>query len=79
MLGLRAARATNNLEGLKWASLGILSQAWPKDQANVWQAGLGVSKEVLDKLRAEKRTKEADAFEAALNEAVRRDCVVRVT
>ena len=79
MLGLRAARATNNLEGLKWASLGILGQAWPKEQANVWQAGLGVAKEVLDKLRAEKRTKEADHFLAALNEAVARDCVAIVT
>ena len=79
MLGLRAARATNNLEGLKWASLGILSQAWPKEQADVWQAGMGVAKEVLDKLRSEKRTKEADAFEAALNEAVRRDCVAIVS
>jgi hypothetical protein len=78
MLGLRAARATNNLDGLKWASLGILGQAWPKEQAYVWQAGLGVSKEVLDKLRKEKRTKEADAFEAALNEALRRDCVIIV-
>jgi len=78
MLGLRAARATNNIEGLKWASLGILSQAWPKEQISVWQAGMGVSKEVLDKLRSEKRTKEADAFEAALNEAVRRDCVAIV-
>jgi von Willebrand factor type A domain len=78
MLGLRAARAANDLEGLKWASLGILSQAWPKEQASVWQAGLGVSKEVLDKLRSEKRTKEADAFEAAMNEALQRDCVAIV-
>jgi hypothetical protein len=39
---------------------------------------MGVSKEVLDKLRSEKRTKEADAFEAACNEAVRRDCVAIV-
>jgi tetratricopeptide (TPR) repeat protein len=79
MLGLRAARATDNLEGLKWASLGILSQAWPKEQTNVWQAGVGVANEVLDKLRAEKRTKEADAFETAVNDAKQRDCVVRVT
>ena len=79
MLGLRAARATKDIEGLKWASLGILSQAWPKEQAKVWQDGMGVSKEVLDKLRAEKRTKEADQFLAALNEAVARDCVVIVT
>ena len=79
MLGLRAARAMNDLDGLKWASLGILSQAWPKEQADVWQAGVGVAKEVLDKLRAEKRTKEADEFQAALDEAVARDCVAIVT
>ena len=79
MLGLKVARLTNNLDGLKWASLGILSQAWPKDQISVWNAGLGVSKEVLDKLRAEKRTQEADAFLAQLDQAVRRDCVLVVT
>ena len=79
MLGLKAAGAIRDIEGLKWASLGILGQAWPKEQANVWRAGLGVSKEVLDRLRAEKRTKEADAFLAELDEAVRRDCVIVVT
>ncbi|MCG2684963.1 MAG: hypothetical protein L6306_15270 [Planctomycetales bacterium] len=79
MLGLKAAGAARDIEGLKWASLGILSQAWPKEQANVWRAGLGVSKEVLDRLRAEKRTKEADAFLAELDGAVRRDCVIVVT
>jgi hypothetical protein len=61
---------------LKWTSLGILSQSWPKEQADIWQAGMGVSREVLEKLRAEKRTKEADAFLAQLNDAVQRDCVV---
>ncbi len=79
MLGLKAARKLNDLESLKWVSLGILSQAWPKDQADVWSAGVGVAKEVLDKLKAEKRTKEADAFLAALDQAVVRDCVAVVT
>ncbi len=79
MLGLQAARAANDIDGLKWASVGILSQAWPQQEASVWQAGLGISKEVLDKLRTEKRIKEADAFLAQLDEAVRRDCVAVVT
>jgi hypothetical protein len=79
MLGLKAARAANSLEGLKWASLGILGQAWPKEQASVWQAGMGVAKEVLDKLRAEKRDDEADHFLAACKQAVARDCVAIVT
>jgi hypothetical protein len=79
MLGLRAARTLDDLEGLKWASLGILGQAWPKQQADVWQAGLGVAREVLDRLRAAKRGKEAEAFRAALDAAVQRDCVAIVT
>ena len=78
MLGLKAARATDNIEGLKWASTGILSQAWPKNQEHVWRAGLGVSKEVLDRLVADKKIEEAKAFEAKLDEAVRRDCIIIV-
>jgi hypothetical protein len=79
MLGLRAARATDDLEGLKWASLGILGQAWPKDKTDVWQAGIGVAREVLERLRADKRMEEANAFQAALDKAVARDAVVIVT
>jgi hypothetical protein len=78
MLGLRAARALDDMEGLKWASLGILRQAWSKEQADVWQAGVGVAKEVLDKLHAAKRTKEAKEFQAALDQAVERDCMAIV-
>ena len=80
MLGLRAARALDDLDGLKWASLGILSQAWPKEQADIWQAGMGVAREVLDKLRAEKQTKEADAVPDGLGRGrrprLRGDCHV---
>jgi hypothetical protein len=79
MLGLQTARALGDLDGLKWASAGILSQAWPKEQTDVWRAGLGVANEVLTRLRSEKRTKEADAFMAVLDQAVARDCVAIVT
>jgi hypothetical protein len=58
--------------------VGILSQAWPKDQASVWQAGVGVADEVLAKLTAEKRTQEVEAFRAELDKAVERDCAVIV-
>jgi hypothetical protein len=78
LLGLKAARKTGNLDGLRWASLGILSQAWPKEQASVWKAGVGVADEVLAKLKAENRVKEAEAFRAELDRAVERDCVVVV-
>jgi tetratricopeptide (TPR) repeat protein len=79
MLGLKAARAAGKQEGLRWACLGILSQAWPKDQASVWQAGLGVAQELLDRYQAQNRTKELERFRSELDEAVCRDCVVVVT
>ena len=80
MLGLQAARAIDDLDGLKWASLGILGQAWPKEEEDtVWQAGVGVANEVLGKLRAENRSKEADEFQAAVDQAMQRDCVAIVT
>ena len=79
IFGLRSAKATDNLEGMKWASLGILGQAWPKEHTSVWQAGLGVSRQVLDQLRKEKRDKEAVEFEAAIAGVMQRDCVVVVS
>jgi len=79
LLGLQSAHTMADLDGLKWVSVGILSQAWPKEQTDIWRAGVGVAEEVLARLRAEKRTKEADAFRALLDEAVTRDCVAIVT
>ena len=64
---------------MKWASLGILSQAWPQAQTDVFQAGVGVSREVIEKLRAQNRTKEADNFARAVDNALQRDCVVVVS
>jgi hypothetical protein len=79
MHGLEAAQRLNDLEGKQWATLGILSQAWTNDLAEVWKKGLRVAGDTLDQLRAEKRTAEAKQFEAALDEAVRRDCVAIVS
>lgn len=79
VLGLRSAQRGNNLEGIKWATLGILSQAWPEDQSRVWHTGVRVAKATLEKLRAENRKDEAEAYEKALDAAVVRDCVVVVS
>ncbi|MBN2578758.1 MAG: hypothetical protein JXB10_07170 [Pirellulales bacterium] len=79
MLGLKAARAAGNEEGLRWACLGILRQAWPKEQAHVWQAGMGVARELLEKYQAENRPQELESFRSQLDEAVCRDCIVVVS
>jgi hypothetical protein len=76
--GLDEAKRVNSLPGIQWATTGILSQAWSADQAEIWKNGLFTARATLEKLRAEKRTAEAAAYEKVLNEAVRRDIVVRV-
>ena len=32
LFGLQLAQRLNDLDGIKWSSLGILKQAWPKDK-----------------------------------------------
>jgi tetratricopeptide (TPR) repeat protein len=77
--GLRTANRLGDMEGVQWATLGILSQAWSADQANIWKEGLFAAKAALEKLRNEKMTAAAEKYEKALNEAIRRDAVVRVS
>ena len=80
MHGLKTARKIDDLDAVQWATLGILSQAWTNDQADVWKLGLFAANDTLKKLRADKRhPRRAKAYEAALDEAVRRDCVVVVS
>jgi hypothetical protein len=78
VLGLKIAEKIKDIEGMKWASLGILSQAWPKEQAKIWNSGIATANSVLDALKKEKRNEEAKQFEKALDDAVARDCVAVV-
>ena len=76
--GLRAAQRLRDIEGIKWATLGILSQEWPREQADVVRMAVAAAREVLDQLRSTGRNKELESYQQALMEALRRDCVVLV-
>ncbi|NQT37970.1 MAG: hypothetical protein HQ581_10800 [Planctomycetes bacterium] len=78
MHGLKLARRIDDLEAKKWASVGILRQAWPKNQRQVWTDGLHTARAVLDGLKKTGRTAEAAEFESKLDDAVARDCLVVV-
>ena len=73
-----AARRLHDLPGLEWSTAGILSQAWPPAQAKLWDDALRVAKATLADLRDHKRNEEAAHFEATVNQAMTRDCVVTV-
>jgi len=76
--GLRTAKRLGDLKAVQWATLGILNQAWPAEQAAIFKEGVLAAKATLESLKA-KNAAEAAAYEQALNEAIRRDAVVRVT
>ncbi len=76
--GLRTAKRLGDPKALRWATLGILNQAWPAEQAAIFKEGVLSAKAALESLKA-KNPAEAAAYEQALNEAIRRDAVVRVT
>ena len=76
--GMMAARKLHDLPGLEWSTAGILGQAWPPAQAQLWDDAYRVAQATLDDLRDHKRNEEADHFEAILNQAMARDCVVKV-
>jgi hypothetical protein len=65
--------------GIRWATLGILNQAWPQDQLDVWRNAKFAALDAIEQLRAEERTDEAAAFQAAYDDAMQRDVVAVVT
>jgi hypothetical protein len=78
-LGLRAAERCDDLAGLRWATVGILSQAWPTELAEIELTASRVAKSMLERLASEGREAERDAYLKQLQGAVVRDCLVRVS
>jgi hypothetical protein len=76
--GLRAAQALEDRAGIEWACSGILSQAWPYEQRSVEQHARQVAEGLLVELRKEGQPDEAARFEADIQQARQRDCVVVV-
>lgn len=76
--GLRSAQRLGDIEGIKWACLGVLKQAWPADQRQVETYARRVAEGAIADLRKAGKAKEADLFSAELNKVLARDVRVRV-
>jgi hypothetical protein len=74
--GLRLAQEIDDVDGIRWATLGVLSQAWPRRLNHIWESAIRAAEATLERLRAENRKQEADDYKKALDEALVRDCVV---
>ncbi|HEY2883377.1 MAG TPA: hypothetical protein VGJ15_13105, partial [Pirellulales bacterium] len=79
MHGLRIAQRLNDANGIRWASLGVLSHAWTSDKKEVVDSAKYAALGLREQLMKDGRTKEAEEFTKALDEAQQRDCKVVVT
>jgi hypothetical protein len=77
--GILIAQRLEDLDAIQWACTGVLSQAWEKDKIEIVQAARHLAISTPERLRKENREEEAKQFEAALNDALSRDLIVRVS
>ncbi len=77
--GLALAKRLGDFEALKWASLGVLSQAWTNDQRHIEFDAQRTAEAVMLQLKQAGLMEQAKAFGEELNGATRRDCRVVVS
>ena len=77
-LGLEIALEIEDQEGIRWASTGILSQAWTDDHVPMIQKALFAAEAAYIRLQKAKETTKATAFEQDMKQARLRDMIVRV-
>ncbi len=78
-LGLRAAQRVEDFAGIRWATTGILSHAWPREQDEIRRTAIRVAQATLEDLKSNGDEKAYTAYLRKLNQAVARDVVVRAT
>ncbi len=79
LYGLQLAQRLNDVDGIRWSSLGILKQAWPKDKAAIVDQAKRAAAGAIAELQSKNQAEQAEAFQAALDRASIRDCIVKVT
>jgi hypothetical protein len=77
--GMALAQRLNDLDGIQWSTVGVLSQAWPKNQQEIAQLASRVAIAAYEQLIAEGKKDEALKFKKALDEARVRDAVIVVS
>ncbi|NLF72708.1 MAG: VWA domain-containing protein [Candidatus Anammoximicrobium sp.] len=76
--GLAAAQRLDEIPAIQWACVGILGQAWPAEQIKIQQTAARVTRATYERLLADNRREEAEAFHRQIQQALIRDCVIRV-
>jgi hypothetical protein len=76
---LQVAQRLGDVDAVRWACVNVMRHAWPKEHRDVFDKAVRVAKATALDLYRQQRRQDAERFEDALNEALSRDCVVRVT
>jgi len=77
-LALPLASELKDTDSLKWVCLGVLSKAWPKAQAQLFDEANVAARATAIRLAQSGRIVESKAFEEAMKSAMLRDIVVRI-
>ena len=78
VVGLQAAQKINDVDGIRWATVGIFSQEWPEHPEMVKKAKYA-SDAIKTSMKKAGQTDELAAYELVLQQAKERDCYVNVT
>ena len=76
---LEIAIYLDDADALQWATLGVLSQEWPRENAAIFEQAVRHSKSVVAQMRKDGQDQKADAYAAKLKQALARDIVVKVS
>ena len=78
LTGLGLAKRLNDEAAIQWACTGILRQSWNGESRPIAEEAYRIAKATYEKMLADGRKDEAKAFDEAVRQARRRDCVVLV-
>ncbi len=78
-LGLRAAQRAKDVDGIRWATVGILSNDLPKQQQIITDTARRVAKSILDDYKKSGNTVAYDQYFQELEVALARDIIVKAT
>ncbi|MBX3423955.1 MAG: hypothetical protein KF752_20550 [Pirellulaceae bacterium] len=77
-LALPLAKETGDVEALRWVCTGILSKAWPKEHASLFDDAQMLAQATLIRMSKEGRVIESTALEQEIHQSLQRDIIVRV-
>ncbi len=76
---LRLAARSGDVDAIRWATVGALSQAWPSRQAEMVQEARHLATATLQQLKEQKQQDAYQAYKQQLDQALARDLVVQVS